>query len=91
MGKHRIAIDDGLSYYRPLLEREGYDVLNLGKDGARDAEAILLSGMDDDFMGIRTRIADAFVFDVDGRQPEEVLYDLRKHFSIKEDNMSGPS
>lgn len=84
MGKrHIVALDRGLSSYRRLLTEEGFEVADLDGDPA-GAEAILLSGLDENELGIQTRASEAFVMDVRGRQPEEVLYDLQKHFRLKE-------
>ncbi|MGE5549125.1 MAG: YkuS family protein [Bacteroidota bacterium] len=85
MHRHRVAVDSGLSNYQTFLKDEGYEVIDLTKDSWEGAEAIILTGLDQDLNGITNRASDAFVMDVSGRQPEEVLYDLRKHFARKEE------
>lgn len=84
MRRHKVAVDDDISVYRSYLRDEGYEVLDLAADGPARAEAVLLSGMSDDQLGRTVRDTEAFVMDVSGRQPEEVLYDLRKHFALKD-------
>jgi len=81
----RIAVDSGLSYYRSLLADEGYEVVALSARGRAEVDAILLSGRDENVTGNETRTSAAFTLDVTGRQPEEVLYDLRQHFAIQGD------
>lgn len=84
MPKHRIAIDSGITNYRPILENEGFEVVDLTAHGPAGAEAVLLSGISRNVMGDENRVTGAMVFDVSGRQPEEVVYDLRKHFRMAE-------
>ena len=85
MYQRRIALDNSLEYYRPLLIDEGYEVIDMNAKGT-EAEAILLSGQDDNVTGDARRASDAFVLDVAGRQPDEVLYDLRQHFALKDES-----
>lgn len=84
MHRHRVALDSGLNNYRSILTNEGFEVIDMVAKGPGEADAILLSGMDRDITGNETRASKAFVLDVTGRQPEEVLYDLRKHFALAE-------
>ncbi len=91
MRKRRIALDSGLGNYRSILTSEGFEVIDMVAKGPRDADAILLSGMDRNIAGNETRASDAFVLDVTGRQPEEVLYDLRKHFALAEGSEDFPT
>ncbi len=84
MRKHRVALDSGLANYRSMLVHEGFEVIDLAAEGPGEAEAILLSGMDRNITGNETRASEAFVLDVTGRQPEEVLYDLHRHFALAE-------
>jgi hypothetical protein len=81
--RRRVAIDDGLEYYRPILQSEGFEVLDLDGPPGLEADAILLSGMDGNTFGRTVRSSSAFTMDVNGRQPEEVIYDLNKHFNLR--------
>ena len=90
MERRKIALDRGLSNYHRFLREEGYEVIDLAEKGPAGADAVLISGGDKNAMGMTTRATDAFVVDVSGRQPEEVLYDLRKHFAIRGDGPATP-
>lgn len=90
MRRHKVAVDDDLSVYRSYLRDEGYEILDLAEEGPEGAEAVLLSGMGKNQLGVTVRDGDAFVLDVTGRQPEEVLYDLRKHFALKDGPANRP-
>jgi hypothetical protein len=38
--------------------------------------------MDENIMGVETRVSEGFVINARGRQPEEIIYDLKKHFKL---------
>ncbi|MGQ9778377.1 MAG: YkuS family protein [Bacillota bacterium] len=90
MARKKIALDVGLSNYRQFLREEGYEVVDLGEEGPAGADAVLIAGRDKNTMGMTHRATDAFVIDVTGRQPEEVLYDLRKHFILQGEGPAAP-
>lgn len=79
-----IAVEDTLGNIRQMLENEGYEVLRMGDDGFKEADAVVVSGLEDNYMGIEDRQTEAFVLNARGRQPEEILYDLEKHFKMME-------
>jgi hypothetical protein len=76
-----VAIEDGIQGLRTHLEHEGFQVVDLA-DKPNDMDAIILSGLDENMLGDHTRVSDAFVINARGRQPEEIIYDLKKHFSL---------
>ena len=90
MERWKVALDRGLSNYRQFLREEGYEVIDLAEEGPAGADAVLIAGRDKNAMGMTTRATDAFVMDVSGRQPEDVLYDLRKHFDLRGDGPAAP-
>ena len=87
MAKKKVAVEIGLANYRQFLEEEGYEVVDLGEEGAAEVDAVLITGRDKNALGMTNRATEAFVMDVTGRQPEEVLYDLRKHFILREEGL----
>lgn len=84
MYRHTVAVEDGLDNIREFLQDEGYKVVDLD-DGVKSADAVVLTGMDDDLMDIADMATDGFVIDASGRQPEEILYDLEKHFRLMDE------
>lgn len=84
MQRHTVAVEEGLSHIRQALKEEGYKVIDLD-DGLGNAEAYVITGMDEDMSGVEEMVADGFIVDATGRQAEEILYDLEKHFRIMED------
>lgn len=84
MKKHMIAVGAGLSNIRNMLVEEGYQVVDID-DNIRNVDAVVLTGMDDDLMGIEAMATDGFVVDATGRHPEEILQDLEDHFRIMDE------
>jgi hypothetical protein len=76
-----VAIEDGIQGLRTHLEHEGFQVVDLA-DKPNNPDAIILSGLDENILGDQTRVTDGFVINARGRQPEEIIYDLKKHFAI---------
>jgi hypothetical protein len=77
-----VAIEDGIQGLRTYLEQEGFQVVDLS-DQPNNVDAIILSGLDENICGDHTRVSDGFVINARGRQPEEIVYDLKKHFAIR--------
>lgn len=77
-----IALEDGIQNLKPLLEGEGYQVIELDQN-TKSADAYIISGMDENLTGDMTRVGDGFLVNARGRQAEEILYDLEKHFNLK--------
>lgn len=75
-----VAIEDGIKNIKPHLENEGYKVVELEKN--QSADAYILSGLDENVTGDMTRVTNGFIINAKGRQPEEILYDLEKHFNL---------
>ncbi len=71
-----IAVEDTLGNVRDYLEKSGYKVVKF--TGQEDADAYVISGMDDDVMDIQDIMTEAPVIDADGKTPEEVLSSLRE-------------
>ena len=76
-----VAIEDGVQGLRYELEQEGFRVVDLA-DQPQNMDAVILSGLDENMLGDHTRVFDGFVINARGRQPEEIIYDLKKHFNL---------
>lgn len=68
---------------KPWLEEEGYQVIDLDSN-KKSADAYIISGLDENLTGDMSRIGEGFLINARGRQPEEILYDLKKHFELKQ-------
>lgn len=82
MGR-RVAVSESLSPLKQVLHREGYEVINLeneaeiSKTGMVEYDAIVVSGMDVNMMGMQDISGRAIVINAAGKGPEEIVEELR--------------
>jgi len=81
--RYRIAVEKGLSNIEQMLKEEGYDVGDVDDLGSY-ADAVIITGMDEDVAGYANILTDGIVVDASGRQPEEVLYEIERNFRLKD-------
>ncbi|HBV97912.1 MAG: hypothetical protein JL50_07500 [Peptococcaceae bacterium BICA1-7] len=78
----RVAVDKGLpSGLTDMLKKEGYQVIS-PYSGQGDVDAVIVSGMSNNFMNIQDTSLTAPVIDASGKSPEDIikrLKDLRYH------------
>jgi DhnA family fructose-bisphosphate aldolase class Ia len=72
----RIAVEPGLDYVKEYLTGQGYDVVDLGS-GSQHAAAVILSGLDENYLGTAKASTKAPVINAEGRSPQEILADLK--------------
>ncbi|HBE79117.1 MAG TPA: hypothetical protein DDW65_15285 [Firmicutes bacterium] len=46
------------------------------------ADGYIITGLDENVTGDMTRTREGFLINAKGRQPEEIIYDLQKHFNL---------
>jgi len=66
-----IAVEEGLTPIKRYLEKNGYHVVDL--QSGRKAAAMVISGGDENMLGIQTMARDVPVIDARGMRPEDVL------------------
>ena len=79
----RVAISESLTPVKRALHRAGYEVINLENEalfsetGMEEYDAIVVSGMDEDLMGMQEISGRAVVINAAGKQPGEIVEELR--------------
>ncbi len=78
--KKIVAVEEELSNsIKDALEKEGYFVVRAGPAGAgENVDATIVSGMDNNMMGMQDIMNKAPVIDASGKTTEEILSDLKK-------------
>lgn len=71
--KYNIAVDETLSPVAEILERNGYNII---QQRDKNADAIIVDGIDDNMMGMEDIVDDVPVINADGKTPQEVLREL---------------
>ncbi len=77
-----VAIEEGILNLKPYIESEGFQVVKM-KEG-QNADAFIISGLDENVTGDMTRAGEGFLINARGRQPDEIMYDLQKHFQLRD-------
>jgi len=82
MRNNLIAVDDKLENVRQFLTDRGYHVVPLDPDISSVA-AVVVSGMDEDYLGVQSMSTVAPVIDARGKAPEEILSDIEERLQIR--------
>ena len=75
-----IAVENSLTGVRDLLEKNGYAVVDLSRQ--KDADAIVVTGLDNNVLNMQDITTGAPVIDAAGKTPEEILAGLRIRSSV---------
>lgn len=73
-----IAVESTLSNICIALETEGYEVVTLAGESVADVDAIVVSGLDSNFMNRQDIVTEVPVINAAGKTPQEVLAELEK-------------
>jgi len=75
--KKIIAVEEGLlNSIKEILEREGYTVVK--PDAGENVDATIISGLDENVMGMQDITVKPAVIEASGKTAEEILGDLKK-------------
>ena len=85
MAKKRVALENTLGNIGDLLTEKGYEVVQLDPHTQtgielKNSDAIVISGMDDNIMGMTTIKTEAPVINAKGMSPEDVLRQIEQRF-----------
>jgi hypothetical protein len=79
----KVAVESELSNVSDYLETEGYEVIEFQHndellDELDDADAIITTGLDEDFLGMHDIKTDAIVIEASGLSAQEIARMLEK-------------
>lgn len=80
----RIAVDDSLRPVKDRLRAGGYDVVSLAGGVPAGVQAIVVNGLDDNFMGRQDIVARVRVINAEGRTPEEIAAEVGQRVQIQQ-------
>lgn len=74
----KVAVEKNLTNIKEYLKNQGYQVSSLDTNtGNLDSfDAIVLTGQDNDIMGIEDTQTDAVIIEAAGMTPQEVYYEI---------------
>lgn len=71
-----IAVEDHMGVVAEALRDRGYAVMGFNEGRLDEAEALVISGQDDNVMGMETRRTAAPVINAEGKSTAEIIRDL---------------
>ena len=76
--KKRVVVEEALESVKNYLSSQGYQVsqLNNNNKDLSNCDAIVVSGQDDNFMGIMNTTTKAPVINATGKTPEEIYHQI---------------
>lgn len=74
----RVAIEESLSNVKEVLEEHGHQVMILDGENMSSCDCCVISGQDQNMMGIQDMVANIPIVNADGLTPEEVLQAIEK-------------
>lgn len=76
----RIAVEDSLTNVSDYLRNQGCDVCSLTEEKNLDrCDAVVVSGQDENFMGIQDTLTKAVVVDSSGKTAEEIYKQIENN------------
>ena len=72
----RVAVEEELTDLRLMLTQRGYEVVKPGD--ARQADPLIITGVDRNVMGMQDINVESMVIDASGRTPEEIFEKLER-------------
>ncbi|MGE5557818.1 MAG: YkuS family protein [Bacillota bacterium] len=81
--KKKVAVESQLSNISEYLEDQGYEVMEFQHNEEmdellRDVDAVVVTGMDEDYLGMHDIMTDAVVIEASGMTPEEIETELEE-------------
>lgn len=73
-----VAVDDALENVRQALENAGFQTMKINDISLERALAIIISGMDEDFLGMSNIETKAPVLSAKGKTAQEVVDNVKK-------------
>jgi hypothetical protein len=78
-----VAVEPPLSPFARALEDAGYRVIALDEEALSVADAIVVQGTDNHFLGMEDPLTRAPVINADGRTPAEVVGEVNRRALIQ--------
>jgi len=73
-----IAVDEGLTPLKNFLTEQGCTIINVNAAANQQVDAVVLSGMTENFQGIQDVSTSAPIITAKGLTPEEIWYSIQQ-------------
>ena len=81
--KRTVAVEEGLTDVKQMLESEGFRVVSLDHESSRSAGAIVVTGQDDDFLNMQKPMTPAPVINAEGKIAVEIVRQVQESLGVQ--------
>lgn len=78
----RIAVEKDLEHVRDVLQKNGHDVVSLEGEEVPSCDCCVISGLDQNMMGMSNRATDVSVINIDGMTDEQILREIKERIQL---------
>lgn len=75
-----IAVDENLKGLKEALASQGYDIVDLTEEEMKRADAVVITGMDQNMMGMEDIKTKVPVINAQGKSSEDIVKDINEYF-----------
>lgn len=83
---YRIAIEEGLTPFAQALQAQGYEISVIGfnteNESLDQVDAVVVSGMHENFLGQHKIKTEAPVINAEGRTPDDVVHAIKQSLKV---------
>lgn len=74
-----VAVENNLAIFKDFLSKKGCRVIDIDVAKGESVDAVVISGMKENLLGMQDVYIDAPVINASGKTPEEVWYSITGH------------
>ena len=74
----KVAVENNLTNVKEVLQDNGFEVVNLEGDNVPACDYCVISGQDENMMGMQDRLTEASIINASGLSAEQVLEQVRQ-------------
>lgn len=76
----KVAVEGALTPVAQMLQQNGYDVVQLSENELNQVDCVVISGGDQNVMGIQDRATKAQIVNAEGLTAEQVVQQVQQKF-----------
>jgi hypothetical protein len=79
----KVAVEEALTPVVQVLKQNGYNVVNLSENEMKQADCVVVTGVDSNVMGMMDVQTKASVVNAEGKTAEQVLQEVQERVNVK--------
>jgi hypothetical protein len=78
----RVAVENNLEHLKQVLQSNGFDVVDLKGENVPECDCCVISGIDQNMMGMANRATDVSVVNASGLSDDEIVQEVRERTQL---------